>query len=133
MKSISMGALWGNYFKFSIHTNHVYLTSTCFGQCWGSQNCLRMSGWISTSARKKRQVKNQISLQSNLHLVCFMLLWWRKLWNALWQSINPNSNHWMKKSGLEDKQIIRYCRGGSSRTALSKNNKKKGEKRKWER
>jgi len=28
---------------------HVYLTSTYFGQCSGSQKCLRMSSWTSIS------------------------------------------------------------------------------------
>ena len=35
------------------NTNHVYLTSTCFGQCSGFQNCVRIFGWISTSAQAK--------------------------------------------------------------------------------
>lgn len=46
-----------NRIKTYIHnvmTDQVYLTSTCLGQCFESQNCLRMSGWTSTSAQELR-------------------------------------------------------------------------------
>lgn len=58
----------------------MYLMRMCLGQRWGSQNCWRISGWVSTSVQDK---DNKV-LWGNLS---------EKSWMALWQ-VTQKSNYW---------------------------------------